>query len=172
MYNAKKRPSKEDLFQTTIVYYFFMNPKIEEIAPNEEPIKNKINPKPYENIPPPSPMSRNHFIEINNNNPEKINVPIEAKCFLFAKNENNPIKTANTKIIIATVELDSSPADQSEDICSTISFPEIIGNIVETITNTIAPNPIIVFFLIIFKVLLRAKNREASANDQIFVNFS
>jgi hypothetical protein len=29
-----------------------------------------------------------------------------------------------------------------------------------------------VFFLIIFKVLLRAKNREVSVNDQIFINFS
>jgi hypothetical protein len=29
-----------------------------------------------------------------------------------------------------------------------------------------------VFFLIIFKVLLRAKNREVSDNDQIFVNYS
>lgn len=149
-----------------------MNPKIEEIAPKEEPIKNNINPKPYENIAPPSLISLNHFIEINNNNPEKINVPIENRCFLFDKNENNPIKIANTKIIIATVELPSSPADQSEDIFSIISFPEIIGNIVETITNTIAPNPIIVFFLIIFKVLLSAKNREASVHDQIFVNYS
>ena len=114
-----------------------MNPKIEEIAPKEEPIKNKINPKPYENIPPPSLISLNHFIEINNNNPEKINVPIEAKCFLFAKKENNPINTANTKIIIATVELESSPAVQSEDIFSTISFPEIIGNIVDKILNAL-----------------------------------
>lgn len=46
MYNAKKRPSEEDLFQTTIVYYFFMNPKIEEIKINEVPTKYKIKPIP------------------------------------------------------------------------------------------------------------------------------
>lgn len=79
-----------------------MNPKIEAMNANTVPTKNKINPIPYA-APSVSPILLIQANEINTKIPEKSKVPIEAKCFLFAKNENRPTKRDTTKTIIPTV---------------------------------------------------------------------
>ena len=148
----KKKGFPREAFKLQYQFdYFFMNPRIEEITPRPDPTKNKINPIPYENIPALSPISRDHFIEINIKRPDMINVPIENKCFLFARNEKRPINPAKTRIIVATVWLSSSAPLQRDDNSSTNSFPEIIGKNVDTITNSAAPNPSIVFLRMLFK---------------------
>lgn len=125
-----------------------MNPKIEEINAKDVPTRNKIKPIPYA-APAVSPILLIHANEIKIKIPEESNVPIEAKCLLFAKNENSPINSDTTKTIIPTI-CPFSPASQIEG--ESIPAYLISGRNEEIITKAIAHNPIIVFFLIIFKV--------------------